>query len=279
MGNIVWLASYPKSGNTWLRAFLYNLFRDPKRAMNINELSGGLSQGESSNGWYRLIDERPPEEWTKDEIAAMRSRVHEMIAQSQPDSVFCKTHCALLTVRGHPTVNMRVSAGAVYIIRNPLDVVISFADFQGVDIETAMRMMATENFETPAGGSNVTEALGSWSQHVVSWTGQQNQMVHVVRYEDLKTSPVKTFGQVAKFLQLDVPRARLERAIKNSSFKVLRAQEDKFGFVERSPRQQRFFRSGRSGEWEDALTRDQISVIVETHREQMERFDYVPKGY
>ena len=279
MGNIVWLASYPKSGNTWMRAFLHNLFRDPKQAMNINDMTGSLSQGESSSGWYRLIDNRPPDEWTVEEIARMRPRVHEMIAQSQPGSVFCKTHCALLTVRGFPTVNMQVSAGAIYIIRNPLDVVLSFADFQGVDLDVAAKMMATENFETPAGGSNVTEALGSWSQHVTSWTGGGGQMVHVVRYEDLKTSPTKTFGGVVKFLQLDAPRGRIERAIKNSSFKVLRAQEEKFGFVERSPMQERFFRSGKSGEWRDVLTDDQISAIVEAHREPMERFGYIPEGY
>ncbi len=279
MGNIVWLASYPKSGNTWMRAFLHNLFRDPKQAMNINQMTGSLSQGESSSGWYRLIDSRPPEEWTHDDIARMRPRAHEMIAQSQTGSVFCKTHCALLSVRGFPTVNMQVSAGAIYIIRNPLDVVISFADFQGVDIDMATKMMATENFETPVGGSNVTEALGSWSQHVASWTGSEGQMLKTVRYEDLKSSPVKTFGAVTKFLQLDVPRGRLERAIKNSSFKVLKAQEDKFGFVERSPNQERFFRSGKSGAWRDTLTDDQIAAIVDTHREQMERFGYVPDGF
>ncbi len=279
MGNIVWLASYPKSGNTWMRAFLHNLFRDPKQAMNINDMTGSLSQGESSNGWYRLIDSRKPEEWSAEDIARMRPRVHEMIAQSQPGSVFCKTHCALMSIRGYPTINMQVSAGAIYIIRNPLDVVISFADFQGVDITTAARMMATENFETPAGGSNVTEALGNWSQHVASWTAGGGEMVHVVRYEDLKKLPAKTFAGVTKFLQLDAPRGRIERAIKNSSFKVLRAQEDKFGFVERSPMQERFFRSGKSGEWRDVLTNDQVSMIVDTHREQMTRFGYVPEGY
>lgn len=279
MGTIVWLASYPKSGNTWMRAFLYNLFRDPKQEMHINQLNDGFSHGESSNGWYRLIDSRPPEEWSHDDIASMRGRVHEMIANSQPDSVFCKTHCALLTVRGHPTVNMQVSGGAIYVIRNPLDIVISLADFQGTDIDTAIRMMATENFETPVGGKNVTEAWGSWSQHVQSWTSQMNQSVHVVRYEDLTKLPMKTFGGVCTFLGLDVPRKRLDRAIKNSSFKVLRAQEEKTGFVERSPMQERFFRKGKSGEWRDVLSNDQVAKLVADHREQMERFDYVPEGF
>lgn len=279
MGNLVWLASYPKSGNTWMRAFLNNLFRDPNQPLNINQMTGALSQGESSVGWYRLIDDRPPEAWTAEDVSRMRPRVHEIIAQSQDGSIFCKTHCALLSIRGFPTVNLQVSAGAIYIIRNPLDVVISFADFQGADIDTASRMMATENFETPLGGSNVIEILGSWSQHVATWTAQQNQSVHVVRYEDLSMSPIKAFGGVGKFLGLDVPRGRLERAIKNSSFKVLRAQEDKLGFVERSPAQERFFRKGKAGQWRETLSRDQIAAVVDAHREQMDRFGYIPEGF
>lgn len=278
MGNLVWLASYPKSGNTWMRAFLHNLFRDPSQPMNINQLAGSLSQGESSLGWYRLIDSRPVSAWTVEDISRMRPMVHKLIAQGQEGSIFCKTHNALVTVRGQPTVNQAVSGGAIYIVRNPLDVVISFADFQGVTIDVAIAIMATPNFETPIGERNASEILGSWSQHVESWTGNENPRLHIVRYEDLIASPTRTFGEVTKFLGLKTSRDRLERAIKNSSFKVLQNQEQKFGFAERPAHQERFFRKGTSGQWRKELSDEQVARICETQREQMARFGYLPEG-
>jgi hypothetical protein len=268
-----------KSGNTWLRAFLHNLFLDTGKPMDINQLSGELVHSESAIGWYAMIDKRPPGEWSADDIARMRPKVHELIARSHEGTVFCKTHLALTTIRGHAAINMQVSAGALYVVRNPLDVVISFADFQGVPIDTAITMLGTENLEIPAGGNQVTVALGSWSQHVASWTAADNKMVHVVRYEDMTHAPLKTFGGVSDFLGLKTPRSRLDRAIKNSSFKVLRGQEDKHGFAERSQAQERFFRKGKVDEWRDVLSDAQVASMVATHREQMARFGYVPDGF
>ena len=52
MAGIIWLASYPKSGNTWLRAFLHNLLRDPGRPYDINKLTD-VTAGESQASWYQ----------------------------------------------------------------------------------------------------------------------------------------------------------------------------------------------------------------------------------
>ncbi len=68
------------------------------------------------------------------------------------------------------------------------------------------------------------------------------------------------------------------RAISNSSFEALKAQEDERGFVERS-QYSRFFRSGRAGQWKAVLSDEQVKRIVSDHREQMERFGYVPEGF
>ena len=67
---LVWLASYPKSGNTWLRAFLHNLLRNPQEGYDINKL-GDFTFGESAYGWYRRFDERPLEAYTDAEVAAL----------------------------------------------------------------------------------------------------------------------------------------------------------------------------------------------------------------
>jgi hypothetical protein len=280
MGKIVWLASYPKSGNTWMRAFLHNLFRNPDRPLPLEQLGGGnLTTAETALEWYQALDPRSPSEWSQEEIDTMRLKVHEAIAASVQGNIFCKIHGAIFELRGSMTVNLSVSAGAIYIVRNPLDVVLSYADFQGITVDVAITALGARNFELPRDAGNVSEPLGSWSQNVESWTGKPSPALHVVRYEDLIAKPVATFGSVAKFLGVAAPRTRLEKAVRHSSFKVLRNQEDKTGFSERSPAQQRFFRSGKSGGWRETLSDEQVGRIVADHREQMERFDYIPDGF
>ena len=63
MGKILWLASYPRSGNTWLRAFLHNLFRNSAEPYDINRLQD-FTLIDSDARWYRMLDPRSPTELT-----------------------------------------------------------------------------------------------------------------------------------------------------------------------------------------------------------------------
>jgi hypothetical protein len=278
LGQIIWIASYPKSGNTWTRAFLHNLFRDPKTSFNINDMTL-LTANEAANAHYRDLDPRSWEEWSNEDVAAMRPRAQAILAASRPHTIFAKTHLAVLHLRGHPTINMNVTAAAVYLIRNPLDVTVSFADHQGLTIDQQIEVLNLKNYETPNGPTLVNEPMGTWSQHVESWTARPNPGLHVMRYEDMLVNPVKSFGSLVKFLRLDTPRSRIERAVKNSSFKVLRKQEELHGFSERTVAQKNFFRSGKSGQWKDVLTDEQVAKVCEAHHDQMARFGYLPEGY
>ena len=277
MGAIVWLASYPKSGNTWMRAFLHNLLRNPNKPANINELNK-FCLGEDLAVYYNEFDPRPCSKMTAEEIAELRPKVHQRLTQAFPDSVFVKTHNYMGEWKGVPLVTMEETAGAIYIIRNPLDVVISYSLHYGLTIDEGIASLESPQAGTQTSDMNVRQIFNTWSIHVMSWTQTPSPSLHVVRYEDLIDQPFKTFGLVAKFLGLNPPRKRFQRAIANASFKVLRNQEDKHGFIERS-QHTRFFREGKAGQWKTVLAPEQVASIVSTHREQMERFKYVPKGY
>lgn len=279
MGNIVWLASYPKSGNTWMRAFLFNLFCNTREPMDINQIGGGdLITSESLLRWYEPLDPRPPAAWSRGDIARLRPRAQQAIAASVPGTIFCKNHSALTTVAGQPTVNMAVTSGALVVVRNPLDIVLSLADFFGKPVDDTIAIMATRDYELATDSVGVSETLGSWSQNVASWTAQPSPQLHVVRYEDLLADPRKGFGGVTAFLGLKPPDWRFETAIANASFKVLAGQEKAGGFAERSPHQKSFFRSGKAGAWRRKLSKAQVARIVADHREQMARFGYLPDG-
>jgi len=277
MAGIVCLASYPKSGNTWLRAFVHNFLRDPERPHDINKLTD-LTAGESMTHLYRAQDPALDQHFTDERVRELRPLVHRAISRSSPDNVLIKTHNALVEEDGHPLISLDLTAGAIYVVRNPLDVVISFSHHNRTTIDNMIEFMGSKTAATVSNEKNVYEIYDSWSGHVASWTATPSPTLHVVRYEDMLANPQKSFAAVVKFLGIEAPRQRIEKAIRLSSFTVLKEQERRQGFRERPSAMEAFFREGKAGQWKKVLTKEQVAAIVSAHREQMARFGYVPAG-
>jgi hypothetical protein len=275
---IIWLASFPKSGNTWTRIFLMNLFMNPSEPLPINEVYQ-MSPSDVALEWYRMVDPRPPESWTVADYAQMRPRVQEKIASHAPDSIFVKTHSPLSPWHGVPAFNMQVTAGAICIVRNPLDVVASYASHSGLDLDPMIEIMQRPDYAAPGGEERAPHPIGSWSQNVASWTARGHQAMHVMRYEDMVEKPLEAFGGLVAFLRLPPDEGRLKKALEFSSFQELKGQESSGGFDEASKKAQQFFRGGKTGGWKKELTKAQVKAVVDAHRPQMERFGYVPDGY
>lgn len=276
MGKILWLASYPRSGNTWLRAFLHNLFRNSDEPYDINRLQD-FTLIDSDARWYRVLDPRPPTELTKEEVAALRPKAHAAMTAAFPDTVLVKTHNALVGDRGTPMITLEHTAGAIYVIRNPLDVAVSYSHHYGISLAEAVAAMNRQGNQSIGNQENfVYELHGSWSEHVESWTAIPNQALHVVRYEDMADEPQRTFGAVAGFLGLRAAPERVAHAIARSSFAVLREQELRKGFRERSKKSDQFFRTGEVGQGRRLLAPELIQTLCAVHRESMVRFGYWP---
>lgn len=274
MAGILWLASYPKSGNTWLRIFLANLFANPERPFDINAL-GQLFYGEMSADLYERVAGTPLAALDDAALHRLRPEVHRLIAGLRPDTVFVKTHNAIALRDGIATVTPEVTAGAIYVVRNPLDVAVSYADHYGLAIADAVEALcAAENRVTTQPGA-VFQHLGDWSSHVVSWSDAPGLRCHVVRYEDLLDDPQAGFGAVAEFLGVDAPRARLRRAIRFSAFAEVSKQERRHGFRERSRSSKAFFRAGRSEQWRRALGPAEVERLTQAHGTVMRRFGYL----
>lgn len=278
---IVWLASFPKSGNTWTRAFLHNLAKIlslESGAQDINEL-GRFSAGEPAKARFTALLGHEPTDDNRAEIANIRHRVQETLADEQAGLVFVKTHNALVTDRGSTTINFAVTSGAIYIVRNPLDVAISYAHHLGRSIDRAIEMIGQDGAETRVTDKQVYEVFGSWSEHVRSWTRKPHPAIYVMRYEDMLADPKKTFGGLVEHLLIEARPKQIAKAIELSSFKNLQAQEKEGGFRERPEKASaNFFRDGRAGQWREILTKPQIDRIVGDHGEQMKRFGYLPTG-
>jgi hypothetical protein len=274
----VWLASYPKSGNTWTRAFLHNLIKTIFDEDDIQDING-LNRFTVSVGGRDLYAEMlgfKPTDRHREQTAAVRHRIQRYVAEQFEGLIFAKTHQALMVDRGSTTIDFEVTAGTIYIVRNPLDVVISLAHHLGQSVDGAIAIMGTRNIELDVTETQVHEVIGSWSQHVLSWTRKPHRAIYIMRYEDMLAAPKATFDALARHLLMSPTAAQLADAIDRSSFDKLRAQEDVDGFRERPRHAGRFFREGRAGQWKDILTAQQIDRIVRDHGEQMTRFGYLP---
>jgi hypothetical protein len=279
MGKLIWLASYPKSGNTWLRAFLHNLLHNAERSFDINRLTSFCIIDSLAHHYAHVAGRDGEAAFDASDAAAiarLRPTVHRLFTRASPDNRFVKTHLAFAPDHDVPTITPDATAGAIYVLRNPLDVAVSYAHHLGASLDATIALMAQPGYRTRASAEWVGELMGSWSEHVTSWVDAPLPRLHVVRYEDMHAQPIKTFGGIAAFLGLKPPRERLERAIRLSSFKVLQEQERRHGFAEKSTAAASFFREGRAEAWRRALDDDQVVAVVGAHRAVMERFGYLP---
>jgi len=281
---IIWIASYPRSGNTWTRAFVHSLvtiLRDPAASdIDINRIEEGSVMENAASLYPRFLG-KPVGLATPAEIAAARQWVHAGLVDSAGRRIYVKTHNANVLDHGFPLINLRVSLGAIYIIRNPLDVAISYAHLSNAPIDLVIERMATKGWGVARSREQDIERVrtifGSWSENVGSWTQPAHPAICVVRYEDLLEKPEKQFARIAQHLRLKASRAELRRAIDMSRFDRLRAQESAVGFAEKPVKSaDAFFREGRAGQWRERLTDAQVAKIVAAHRPLMKRFDYLP---
>src|ERR1043166_9162520 len=278
---LIWLASYPKSGNTWTRSFLHNLLGvmrgEAEDAWDINQLNEFSTSAQGIKKFEQLIG-KPWAACSKEEIARYRGEVQRLVYDDAAGLVFVKTHNALMADHGYPTINSSVTSGTVYIVPNPLDVAVSYAHHLGQTIGRAIQIMSRLGYETRGSEKQVYEGMGSWSEHVESWAGRPHRAIHVMRYEDMLAEPVPTFGRLADFLLLRPTATQLSQAIERSSFEALRHQEDKRGFREKPDSAERFFRVGKAGQWPEQLNSLQVKRILSDHGEVMGRFGYIPNG-
>ena len=275
---ILWLASFPKSGNTWTRNFLHNLINILERGADAPQDINGMNDltfWEITVEPYERIIGKPVTDATREEIAAARPKVQELISNAVDGLAMVKTHNCLVLDHGNPMINTDVTAGAVYVVRNPLDVAVSYASHIGGTIDRAIETMNTPNTETVSDKDGVHEIYGSWSQHVDSWTRKPHEAIYVMRYEDMLAYPMQTFRDLAHHLLLNPTKAQLRLAIERSSFEELKKQEEEHGFKERPDQSERFFRSGKAGQWRKVLSPRQVANIVRVHHKQMSRFGYL----
>jgi len=271
--SIVWLASYPKSGNTWTRAFLANYLVNPDNPIPINQINR-FGMGDSIAKTYHMVAGRQIDLNNVELVLSLREKVLRGIVANDADVNFTKTHNIKKIARGVELIPDRFTRSAIYILRNPLDMVLSYARHYGITAEDAVKRIGNSDNGNAPTPTTTAEFLGKWSDHVDSWTAPAPYPVLVLRYEDLLDDPETQFARIVEHIGMPLDDKRLKKAIKFSSFKELSKQEKKAGFVEKSEQAKSFFTKGTSGQWQDELDNDLVRRIRRDHRVVMKRYGY-----
>lgn len=263
---LIWLASYPKSGNTWMRVLLANLLHGGDAPRDINN----LFEDEALVSRWRFGDELLVDSDLFDahELAELRRVQYAHVGAHLIKAAICKTHDRFDAAM--------LGAGArcaLYLVRDPRDVAISLAHHLSVPIDVAIAQM-TDPEACSGGGRQLRYPIGDWGRHVSGWAGQQCVACKVVRYETLSDRPAATLADILRFLDGAATDDEIARAVRHSSFEALQRQEVAKGFREALPGQQRFFRKGRVGEWREALSLRQVRAIEAAFAPEMQRWGY-----
>ena len=276
---LVWLASYPKSGNTWVRAFLTAYQNGPGLPLDINRLD--VSNHAASRTLFDRVIGFPASDLIPAEIDRLRPKVYRSLNREATQPLFLKVHDAWRqTDRDEPLFPADATRLVVYISRNPLGVAPSLASHFNCSIDEAIAYLASSSHVLAAVGrklhQQLPQPLGDWSAHVASWLDQQALPVLVMRFEDLCADPRGQFTRLLEALAIPHDETRLEWALEQSRFDRLQASEASAGFSERPTQAPRFFRKGSPDAWREELSAAQIARILTSHQAQMQRLGYTP---
>lgn len=263
-----------------MRVFINNYERDGDQPVNINQLKN--TPVISVRTFFDDALHIDSGDLTPDELDRLRPAFYRRFAETaQPANRFVKIHDAFQRLPdGTAIFPLIATAGVIYMVRNPLDVAVSYAHHNASSIDEAIDMMADPDhglfFAHDALLHQLPQRLMTWSEHVLSWADQTDLPSYMVRYEDMYGTPLETFGGVVRFIGWPEDEARLEKALRFSAFSEMQKQEQTAGFQEKAWRTEMFFRKGRVGDWRDKLTKTQVERLIKDHGAVMERFGYLP---
>ena len=267
----VWIASYPKSGNTWIRCLLEAYRRGGKLDINdmrITSADGGATivQGVSPIPLGQL--------GFRGEMMVRPCALLNLFSRlSKP--IWCKTHFANIQPDGLPRcIPPDFTERAVYVVRDPRSAFLSFSRFFNFPLDKAVEAMANKDFTIGGTETHARTLISSWSNHVASWTGEKEFPVHVVRYEDLQKDAGKELTDVLEFLGMEVDKKLVKLAVSASEISNLKESEEEDGFRENSKQERGVFFKGDTS-YQDELGPKFIRQIEEDHGDVMKLLGYL----
>jgi len=269
---IIWLASYPKSGNTFVRSMLSSYFYSKDGSYDFN-LIKNIKQFPHGGLFQKLgIDIK-----NQDEVIKNYIRVQDIINKDSNSIKFFKTHSFFFEL----FTNLNNTLGVIYIVRDPRNVIISFSNFMNMSMEKSLKFMTK-------GKGDGLSWIENWSKNYNSWkVFKEYQKYLLIKYEDLIQAPDKIFLEILEFIhklnnksKIIIDEKKFKNTIKSTRFENLQKLEKEKGFPEAHKDQNTgeiipFFNMGQERDWRKSLDKNIIIELEKTFNKEMKELGYL----
>jgi len=221
---IIWLASYPKSGNTYVRAFLSAYYFSENGQFDFSQISN--------------INQFPHEKFFKEKVNSISEASRQWMPIQREINKdkkirFFKTHSFLGNYQNNKFTSPETTLGAVYIVRDPRNVLTSIKNHYSFDDDNALKMITDKKRSLMSNnGSHASLTfISSWAENYLSWLRDNRFRRLFVKYEDLITNKYETFRDIIVFTNTlmnrveGVDKSKLQKAIETTNFNVLKKKE------------------------------------------------------
>ena len=289
---IIWLASYPKSGNTWVRGIVNQLIHgDIKTDEKVFDGLLKIRRYPSRSDFFSMpqIPNTYSEQHKKDIInyTIKNWRKSQEIINKTNKIQILKTHNMLCKLKVDnedfmftDTVN---SIGVIYVVRDPRNIVSSVKNhFNHESIKKSIEMVQYEHTWTGFKNNDVPQLLSSWSNHYNSWKRFPKNYL-LIKYENLlkntKNEIIKLIDFLSPFFKINISENEIDKIIKNTSFENFRDLEKNGKFKEnsfdKSGEQNKFFYLGPNNNWENSLKKEEVELINICFEKEMKELKYL----
>tara|TARA_B100000900_G_scaffold343843_1_gene307735 strand:+ start:354 stop:1202 length:849 start_codon:yes stop_codon:yes gene_type:complete len=281
---IFWIASYPKSGNTWLRALLssYYYSDDGFFKQNLLEKIGQFPEKRHFNHFNY-----------NPKIVTDTSRFW-IDAQNKINKdkkiKFFKTHNILGSINNHKFTNKENTLGGIYIVRDPRNILTSIQNHYELTKDDALKFIMNEkkfiHDHRLEDDYSDFQFISSWEKNYQSWIRQKIFPVKIIKYENLNIKTFETFKEIINFIEkiaktknkLDITKAK--NSINSTTFSKMKNIEEKSGFVEsvlskNNPKKIPFFYLGPKNDWRNIFKNDFKKKLETTFESNLKELNYI----
>jgi len=279
---IIWLASYPKSGNTWVRHFLASLIYSNQGKVGLEKL-GFIMQYPKRDQFEKLVTNLDD----FNQIKKNWINSQNLINSDNKLSIF-KTHHVLCSLGKDNFTDEKNTLGAIYIVRDPRNIISSILyHFNLSNTEEALNFIQREDMFIGNVKNKVNYPLhtliGSWKTNYNSWKFFGKNFL-LVKYEDLILNPNTEFKRIANYItnttNIKFSEEQIKKGIDESSFENLQKLEDKNGFIEsvkdpENKKRKKFFNLGPRNNWKKSLDKKFVDEIENSFKNEMKELGYI----
>jgi len=279
---IIWLASYPKSGNTWIRSIISSILFSDSGLVDNFELLNAIDQYPTKKYFDTLLtDYDNPVQIQKNWIPS------QDLINVDKKIKFFKTHHIFCKYGENAFTNSANTLGVIHIVRDPRNLISSLkyhwslkSDQNAMeklfDIQnaTGLKIETGKNYSFPV-------MISSWDNHYNAWKKIKKNYI-LIRYEDLVKDTKKELLRIIKYLKklihFEIDEEKINNIIRTTSFNNFVKLENEGLFKEsnldKAGNFKTFFNEGPNKKWQDHLSKELSDKIEKKFSKEMTELGY-----